>query len=97
MLNLLQDYESVDVGKKTYSKDRGAPELVVADAPTRPKFGGRGLQSGKTYQYQEDDAETEQPQEHEKRTGKAQLLADMFGPLLVHTFCILHIGKHMTM
>ena len=66
----MQEYESEDVASKAYSKTRAAPELVVGDAPTRPKFGGKGLKSNTTYTYEGSDDGTEEMQEHEKRTGQ---------------------------
>ncbi len=64
-----QEYESEDVGDKQYTNQRAAPELVVADAPKGPRFGGKGLQNNTTYQMTgEEDADTGQ-QESEFRTG----------------------------
>ena len=57
---------------KKYSDKRGSPELVVADAPNKPTFGGKGLQSDTVYQYQNGD-EDDQPHQHQQRTG-AQLI-----------------------
>ena len=65
----LQEYESVDVGKRTYKKERGGAELIVADAPTRPKFGGKGLKDNTTYQYEDSDDEDEEEMEHQRREG----------------------------
>ena len=55
--------------KKTYSKSRAAPELIVADAPTAPRFGGKGLKENTIYRYEGENEDEEELQEHEKRTG----------------------------
>lgn len=51
-------YESVDVAEKKYSTRRGAPELVLADAPNRPTFGGRGLDSNAVYAFEDEEEKT---------------------------------------
>lgn len=58
----------MDVGQKQYTNERAAPELVVGDAPSAPKFGAKGLQGNTTYELR--DAEqrpTEQKESHEVR------------------------------
>ena len=67
----LQDYESVDVGEKQYTNQRAAPELVVADAPNAPRFGGKGLQGNATYQLQDQDT---QPKTEQHEVRKSRLL-----------------------
>lgn len=64
------------MGEKKYSQKRAAPELIVGDAPTAPRLGGKGLQSNTVYQYEDED-ETPRTEEfeHEKRTGKLLRLA----------------------
>lgn len=59
----------MDVGKRTYKKGRGPAELVVADAPSRPKFGGKGLKDNTTYQYEDSDDEPGEALEHQRREG----------------------------
>lgn len=66
-----QEYESVDVGDKQYTNQRAAPELVVADAPNAPRFGGKGLQSNATYQLQDQGQKSNKELlPHEVRRGK---------------------------
>ena len=61
----------MDVGDKQYTNQRAAPELVVADAPNAPRFGGKGLQGNATYQLREDEEKPkDQLHSHEKRTGR---------------------------
>lgn len=68
------DYESVDVGEKQYTNQRAAPELVVADAPNAPRFGGKGLQGNATYQLQDQDSQPKTEQHEVRKTeGKAAL------------------------
>ena len=67
-----QEYESVDVGEKQYTNKRAAPELVVADAPNAPRFGGKGLQGNATYQFEDAKQQGSQaPEENEVRKGRA--------------------------
>ncbi len=70
-MTLFQDYDSVDVGEKQYTNQRAAPELVVADAPNAPRFGGKGLQGNATYQLQDQNQESKKkPEPHEVRTSE---------------------------
>lgn len=60
----------MDVGEKQYTNQRAAPELVVADAPNAPRFGGKGLQSNATYQLQDQDTQPK-TEPHEVRKSRA--------------------------
>ena len=64
-----QEYESEDVADKQYTNQRAAPELVLADAPKGPRFGGKGLQSNTTYQMSEEEETDTGQAESETRTG----------------------------
>jgi len=64
-----QEYESEDVADKQYTNQRAAPELVVAEAPKGPRFGGKGLQSNTTYQMSEEEDRDTGQKESETRTG----------------------------
>ena len=63
----------MDVGEKQYTNQRAAPELVVADAPNAPRFGGKGLQGNATYQLQDQDSQPKKPEQHEVRKSRASL------------------------
>jgi hypothetical protein len=79
-LKLEQEYESEDVAGKQYTNQRAAPELVVANAPKGPRFGGKGLQGDTTYQMSEDEDQEPEQKESETRTGTPFLIHGVNSP-----------------